>query len=332
MGCSTLGCLITLIFGLFVAPLATEAQPQGKIPRVGILSPALPPTAAEPGVCLDGFRQGLRDLGYVEGHNILLTYRYAEWTSERFPTLATELVQLAPDVIWTHSGRMASVAKQAITTVPVVIGVASDLVEQGIVASLARPGGNITGLELRDLDLAGKRLELFKEAVPTMSHVAVLVDPAMQYHAHVPSNIEVEARALGVQLQRVEAGSPEAFEAAFAAMVQGGADALLIMEGVLFSRSRHQLLELARRYRLPTMAGGRHFAEAGSLLAYGAFPGDLCQRSAVYVDKILKGAKPADLPVGRADKFYLVVNLQTAAALGLTLPPTLLHQADEVIK
>jgi putative ABC transport system substrate-binding protein len=167
--------------------------------------------------------------------------------------------------------------------------------------------------------------------VPSLSHVAVLVDPSERSHAHVPSNIEAEVRALGVQLQRVEASSPDAFEAAFAAMVQGGADALLIMEGVLFSRSRYQLLELARRYRLPTMAGGRQFAEAGSLVAYGAYPGDLCQRSAGYVDKILKGATPADLPVGRADKFYLAVNLQTAA-LGLTLPPVLLHQADEVIK
>jgi putative ABC transport system substrate-binding protein len=283
-------------------------------------------------VCLDGFRQGLRDLGYVEGHNILLVYRSVEVKPERFPTLTAELGRLAPDVIWTHSGRMASVAKQVITTIPVVIGVASDLVEEGIVASLARPGGNITGLELRDLDLAGKRLELFKAAVPTIARVAVLVDPATRYHAHVPNNIATEAQALGVQLQRVEAGSPDAFETAFAAMVQGGTDALLIMEGILFSVHRHQLLELARRHRLPTMAGGRHFAEAGSLLAYGAFPGDLCQRSAVYVDKILKGTKPADLPVGRADKFSLVVNLQTAAALDLTLPPTVLHQADEVIK
>jgi putative ABC transport system substrate-binding protein len=190
---SAVGCLITLTLSIPVA------QPQGKIPRIVVLSPELSPTAADTEVCLDGFRQGLRDLGYVEGHNILLTYRYAEGQPERFPTLAAELVRLAPDVIWTHSGRMASVAKQAISTIPVVIGVASDLVEQGIVASLARPGGNITGLELRDPDLAGKRLELFKEAVPTISRVAVLVDPATRYHAHVPSNIEAEARVLGVQ-------------------------------------------------------------------------------------------------------------------------------------
>jgi putative ABC transport system substrate-binding protein len=227
---------------------------------------------------------------------------------------------------------MAAVAKQAITTVPVVVAVASDLVEEGIVASLARPGGNITGLELRDTDLAGKRLELFKEAVPTIARVAVLVDPALRYHAYVPSNIEVEARALGVQLQRVEAGSLAAFEAAFAAMVQGSADALLIMESLFFYETRHQLLELARRHRLPTMAGGRAFAEAGSLLAYGANPSDLCRRAVVLVDKILKGAKPADLPVERPNKFSLIVNLKTAQALGLTLSPTVLVQADDVIR
>ena len=327
-----IGVLVTLVLGLPVAPAVAEAQPRTHLPRIGVLEPGSPQYVVDPATCPNGFLQGLRDLGYVEGQNILLEYRYVEGQPERFPALAAELVRLQPDVIWTHSGRMAAAAKQAITTIPVVIGVASDLVEEGIIASLARPGGNITGLELRDLDLAGKRLELFKEAIPTMSRVAVLVDPATRYHAHVPSNIEEEARALGVQLQRVEADSPEAFEAAFAAMVQSGADALLIMEGTFFARTRHEILELARRHRLPTMAGGRHFAEAGSLLAYGAFPRDLCQRSAVYADKILKGAKPADLPVGRAETFSLVVNLKTATALGLTLPPTLLHQANEVIK
>jgi putative ABC transport system substrate-binding protein len=239
----------------------------------------------------------------VEGHNIILDYRYAEGQSERFSTLAADLVRLMPDVIWTHSGRMALVAKQVITTVPVVIGVASDLVTEGIVASLAQPGGNITGLELRDLDLAGKRLELLKEAVPTVTRLAVLVDPAIQYHAHAPGNIEAEARALGVQLQRVEAGSPEAFEAAFTAMMQNGAEALLIMESTFFAQARHQLLALARQYRLPTMAGGRHFAEAGSLLAYGAVPRDLCQRSATYVDKILQGPSRPICPWGVPTRF-----------------------------
>jgi len=324
-------CVITLISGLLVVPISTEAQQRGDIRKVVVLQPELPANATK-SVCTDGFRQKLRDLGYVEGHNIVLTTYYAAATPERFSTLATELVRLAPDAIWTHSGRMASLARQGITTLPVVIGVASDLVEEGIVASLAQPGGNITGMELRDLDVVGRRLELFKEAVPKISRVAVLVDPTMRYHANIPGNIEAEARSLGVQLHRVEAGSPEDFEAAFAAMVLSGAEGLLIMDGVLFAKNRHKLLELARQHRLPTMAGGPHFAEAGSLLSYGAFARDLCERSAVYVDKILKGARPAELPVGRPTKFYLVVNLKTAAALGLTLPSSVLYRADKIIR
>jgi putative tryptophan/tyrosine transport system substrate-binding protein len=198
------------------------------------------------------------------------------------------------------------------------------LVEQGLVASPAQPGGNLTGLELPAIEVSGKRLELFKDAVPTISRVAVLVDPAQAAHADVPSNIVREAQALGVQLQRVEAGTPAAFEAAFTAMVQGGADALLIMESPLFAAHRQPLLALALQHRLPTMAYGRLYAEAGSLLAYGADPRALCQ-------KILHGVKPADLPIERAT-FQLVVNLKTAEALGVTVPPTFLFRADEVIK
>jgi putative ABC transport system substrate-binding protein len=268
----------------------------------------------------------------MEGQNITVVYRYAEGQRDRLSPLAAEVVRLTPDVLWTHSTPAALAVKQATSTIPIVLGVAVDLVEQGLVESLERPGGNLTGMELRDVELLGKRLELFKEAVPTISRVAILVDPAARSHDPVPRNIEVEARALGVQLQRVEAGDPEAFETAFAAMVQGGTDALMIMDTIFFGQHRTRLLELAAKYRLPTMAGTRTFAEAGSLLAYGAFPGDLCQRSAVYVDKILKGAQPADLPVERADRFYLVVNLKTAQALGLTLSPTFLVQADKLIR
>jgi putative ABC transport system substrate-binding protein len=193
-----MGVYVTLTLGVLVAPVVSEAQVQTNIPRVGVLEPGSSLRAAEASRCLTGFQQGLRDLGYVEGHNIILDYRYAEAQPERFSTLAADLVRLTPDVIGTHSGRMALVAKQVITTVPVVIGVASDLVTEGIVASLAQPGGNITGLELRDLDLVGKRLELLKEAVPTIARIAVLVDPAIRYHAQVPGNIEMETRALGV--------------------------------------------------------------------------------------------------------------------------------------
>jgi putative tryptophan/tyrosine transport system substrate-binding protein len=185
-------------------------------------------------------------------------------------------------------------------------------------------------MEFRSLEVMGKQLELFKEAVPTISHVAVLVDPARDY-AHIPSNIEREALALGVQLRRFEAGAPEAFEPAFAAMVRAGSDALMIQDSAFFAAHRQRLLELALQYRLPTMSGGREMAEAGSLLAYGADARELCQRSAAFVDKILKGAKPADLPIERPE-FHLVINLKTAEALGVTFSPMFLFRADEVIK
>ena len=326
---SAVGCIVTLALSLLAAPLATTAQPLGKIPRVGVLEPS---PQQRPAPCIFAFQQGLRDLGYVQGQTILLDYRYAEGRPDRLPALAGELVRRTPDVLWTHSNPAALAAKQATTTIPIVVGVAIDLVETGLTESLARPGGNLTGLEIRPIELAGKRLELFKEAVPTIARVAVLVDPAWTAHASIPSTIEREARALGVQLQRVEAGAPAAFEAAFAAIVHGGADALMIMESALFAAYRQQILALALRHRLPTMSYGQHYAEAGSLLAYGADPRELCQRSAVFVHKILKGAKPADLPIERAYKFPLVVNLKTAKALGLTLSPLFLWRADEVIK
>jgi len=331
MRCNTLGCLAMLILSLLAAPLATTAQPRGKIPRVGVLDPGRPDEQS-PSVCHPAFQQGLRDLGYVEGEHITFEYRYAEHQVDRLPTLAAELVRLTPDILWTYSGPAALAAKQATTTIPIVIGSVTDLVELGLVESLARPGGNLTGLELRELELLGERLELLKEAVPTISRAAVLVDPAMPAHASVPGNIERQAQALGVQLQRVEASGPEAFEAAFAAMVHGRVDALMITEGSLFGRHRHRLLELALQHRLPTMSGGRHFAEAGSLMAYGAQVAVLCQRSAVLVDKILKGAEPATLPIERAYKFQLIVNLKTAKTLGLTLSPLFLWRADEVIR
>jgi putative ABC transport system substrate-binding protein len=267
----------------------------------------------------------------VEGQTLLLDYRYAEGHVDRLPALAAELVQLAPDVLWTVSDAAAWAAQRATTTILIVVGVSDGLVAQGLVASHAQPGGNLTGLEHPGIEVTGKRLELLKEAVPTISRVAVLVDPAQAAHVHVPSNLEREARALGVQLQRVEAGAPAAFETAFAAMVQGNADALLIMGSALFATHRQPLLALALQHRLPTMAYGRHLAEAGSLLAYGTDSRALCQRSAVFVHKILHGAKPADLPIEQGS-FQLVVNLKTAETLGVTLPPTFLFRVDEVIK
>ena len=328
MWCSAVGCIVTLILSLLVAPRATKAQPRGTIPRVAVL---VPTSQERPAPCLFAFQQGLRDLGYVEGQTIRFDYRYSEGHADRLPALAAELVQLAPDVLWTISDPATWAAKRATTSIPIVVGSSVGLVEQGLVASLAQPGGNLTGLDLPAIEVSGKRLELFKEAVPTISRVAVLVDPAQAPHADVPRNMAREAQALGVQLQRVEVGAPAAFEAAFAAMVQGGADALLIMEAPFLAAHRQQLLGLALQHQLPTMAYGRHFAEAGSLLAYGADPRVLCQRSAVFVQKLLHGTKPADLPIERAE-FKLIVNLKTAEALGVTLPPMFLFRADEVIK
>jgi putative ABC transport system substrate-binding protein len=327
MWCSIVG-LITFTLGLLTVPLATTAQPRGKIPRVGVLEPTF---QERPAPCLFAFQQGLRDLGYVEGQTIHLDYRYAEGHVDRLPALAAELVQLAPDVLWLHWDPAAWAATRATATIPIVVGVSVGLVAQGLVASVAQPGGNLTGLEIPPVEVTGKRLELFKEAVSTISRVAVLVDPAQPTHADVPNNIAREAQALGVQLQRVEAGTPSAFEGAFAAMVHGRADALLIMESPLFAAHRQQLLALALRHRLSTMAYGRHLAEAGSLVAYGADPRELCQRSAAFVHKILHGAKPADLPIEHA-AFRLSVNLKTAEALGVTVPPTFLFQADELIR
>jgi putative ABC transport system substrate-binding protein len=326
---SAVGLIVTLTLSLLAAPPAAEAPPRRKIPLVGVLEPT---ASTGPGRCFTFFQQGLRDLGYVEGQNIALEYRYADDQFDRLPALAAELVRLTPEVIWTHSSAAALAAKQAITTIPVVIGVSQDLAELGVVASLARPGGNLTGLDLRVFELMGKRLELLKDAVPTLARVAVLVNPTDPLSKEVPHNIEREARSLGVQLQRVEASGPETFEGAFAAMIQGGADAVMLPEGPPFGRHMPRLLELALRHRLPTMCSGQHYAEAGCLLTYGAVADDLCQRSAVFVDKILKGAKPANLPVERGYKSYQVVNLKTAEALGLTLSPLFLWRADEVIR
>ena len=208
MWCSAVGCIMTLILSLLAAPDATTAQPREKMPLLGVLEPSSPQA---PIGCLGAFRQGLRALGYVEGHTVTVAYRYADGHRDRLATLAAELVGLTPDVLWTHSTPAALAAKEATSTIPIVLGVANDLVEQRLVESLERPGGNLTGLELRDVELLGKRLDLFKEAVPTLSQVAVLVDPSERSHAHVPDHIEAEARALGVQLQRAEAGNPEAF-------------------------------------------------------------------------------------------------------------------------
>jgi putative ABC transport system substrate-binding protein len=328
------GLLVTLTLGLLVAPLAVDAQPGGKIARIGVLAPgaAEPGAAPTPSRCLQGLWQGLAELGYREGHNLRLEYRYTEDQLDRLPALAAELVRWQPDLIFTVSNPLAAAAKQATSIVPIMVGVANDFVESGLVTSLAHPGGNLTGLELRDTEFLGKRLELLKAALPEVARVAVLVHPDSPVYDRIPGEYAAEARTLGVQVQRVEVGAPEAFARAFTEMADTRAEALIIMDDALFAQHRHRLLEMALARGLPTMSGGRHFAEAGSLLAFGAYVGDMCRRAVVYVDKILQGAKPGDLPVERATQPRLIINLKTAQALGLTIPPSLLFQATEVLR
>ncbi|MGH7827481.1 MAG: ABC transporter substrate-binding protein [Candidatus Binatia bacterium] len=312
---------------LYALCSVAEAQQRGKIPRIGILEPGLATN-----VCNDGLRQGLRALGYVESRNLVIETRYGEWKPDRLQHFATELVQLKPDAIWTHGPTSVRALKRATATIPIILGVSRNLVELGIVASLARPGGNITGMDLRDSEIIGKRLELLKEALPKTSRVAVLVDPHDAGHANIPKHIQQEAHALRVQMQRVEASGPEAFGEAFAAMVHDQTDALILPESAMLSQNRHRIFKIAISKRLPTAAGGSHFAEAGSLISYGASVFDVCQRSALFVDKILKGAKPVDLPVERPAKFELVINLKTAKQIGVTIPPNTLARADRVIR
>lgn len=332
----TVWSIVALALSVFAAPLVAGAQPPGKIPLVGWLRPGYPPDPSQPSdisaLYLNAFRQELRHLGYVEGQNIRLEYRYAAYQWDRLPALAAELVQLQPAVLVTTTDQAVLAAKQATTTIPIVVAVADDLVALGIVASLARPGGNITGQILRDHELAGKRLELLKEAVPTLTQVAVLVHAADRAHDRVPGHIAAEAQALGVRLQRVEVDNVETFDRAFGTVASSGAEALMVMDSAMFNAHRQRILEFARTHRLPTVCGVRVYAEAGCLIAYAPDILEMFRRAAVFVDKILKGAKPGDLPVEQPTKFELVINLKTAQALGLTIPPHLLVLADEVLR
>jgi putative ABC transport system substrate-binding protein len=319
-----------IVYLLVALPGRSGAQQINNIPRIGILEPGS--LSEKGGTCINGFRRGLGVLGYSEKRNIAFEIRYADSKFDRLADLTAELVKLKPAVIWTHSPPLVLAAKRATATIPIVVGVARDLVEQGIVSSLARPGGNITGMEARDSEIIGKRLELLKQTASRISRVAVLVNPEDPGHAAIPQNIEPDARALRVQLQRVEVSSAAALDKAFDSIVQGRADALLLPESAMFSANRSRIFSLAIAKRLASAAGGAHFAETGSLLSYGANVFDVCQRSAFFVDKILKGARPTDLPVERPAKFDFVINLKTAKQIGLTIPPNVLARADRVIR
>ena len=311
-------------------PLAAEAQPTGKAYRVGFLSNGWS-TASSQNV--GALRQGLRELAWVEGQNIVIEYRWAEGKSDRLPDLAAELVRLRVDVLVAGGAAATRAAKEATTTIPIVFVGVQDPVALGAVQSLGRPGANITGPTLTGgLAIVGKQLELLKETVPGVSRVAVLWNPANPMHLQQLRDTEIAARALSVQVQPVEARSPDEFDRAFSRIIRGRVEALLVSADPMFGAQGTRLANLAATNRLPAMYGLRRHVEAGGLIAYGANELDLFRRAATYIDRILKGAKPADLPVEQPTKFELVINLKTAKALGLTIPQALLLRADQVIE
>ena len=324
---------LALFLGLFplgAAPLTARAQQAGKVYRVGYLSA---PSRESVARGVEAFVRRLRELGWVDGENIVIEYRWAEGKVERLPDLAAELVRRKVDVIVAPAGSAALAAKNATSSIPIVMIFPNDPVELGLVASLGRPGGNITGTTFTPgAEIFGKQVQILKETVPHASRVAILWNPADPESARQVTEVEAAARSLGIRPQRVEARGPEEFDGAFAAMARERAEALLIAVGSAFLVHRTKLAELAVKSKLPTMWSYRESVEAGGLMAYAVNMADFVGRAAEYVDKILKGAKPADLPVERPTKFELIINLKTAKTLVLTIPQSLLLRADEVIR
>jgi putative ABC transport system substrate-binding protein len=309
-------------------PLAVAAQPAGKIPVIGLLDATSLSARSE---LVGAFRQGLRELGYVEGRNILIEYRWAEGRFDRLPGLAADLVRARVDVIVALAVPAALAAKGATTTIPIVMVGVTDPTDRGLVASLARPGGNITGLSSFSEELSAKRLELLKELVHGLSRVAVLWNPANPGKAGDWREVQIAARALGVALQSREVRGRDDFEKSFNAITKDRPDALVVLGDPLILDQRKRIVAFAARNHLPAIYAHRVYADAGGLAAYGPDIHELYRRAALYVDKILKGARPADLPVEQPTKFEFVINMKAAKALGLTLPPTLLLRADQVI-
>jgi putative ABC transport system substrate-binding protein len=316
---------------LLLAPCSSvDAQQPAKVPRIGYLTnTSLSGNAAR----TEAFRQGLRELGYVEGKNIVIEWRYLEGKPDRLLSLAAELVRLKVDIIVTAGPLATRAAKEGTSTIPVVMAQDPDPVGNGFVASLARPGGNITGLSRLAPELSGKRLELLKEIIPKLSRVAVFGTSTQPGSAQMIREVELAAKAFGVKLQYLDLLSPKDIETAFREAGKGRADGvLMLVAGGVAGAHRTEIVELAVKSRLPVIYSGREYLEAGGLISYGVSITDLDRRAATYVDKILKGAKPADLPVEQPIKFEFIVNLRAAKQIGLTIPPNVLARADKVIK
>jgi len=320
----------TLAGGLLAAPFVAEAQQAGKIWRIGLLSYA----ASDSGGAArwKAFREQLRELGYVEGQNVFFESRWGDGQVGRLRGLAAELIDAKVDIMVTASSEAALAAKQATRSIPIVTATGGDPVKLGVVASLARPGGNVTGVFSLSNDLVGKRLEFLKQLIPRVARVAFLRHSDNRASALNLRDAESAARPLGLVVQSVGVRGPKELDAAFGAMKRERADAVIVLEATAFFPDRQRIADLALMHRLPMAAQAREYAEAGALISYGTDYLDLFRRAAMYVDKILKGAKPADLPIEQPTKFELVINLRTAKALGLTIPPSLLQRADQVIE
>src|SRR5262245_34216635 len=314
-----------LLFALYGSAYAQQAM---KIPTIGFLVEGFPSSVSDSSR-IEAFRKGLREIGYTDGKNISIDYRFAEGKRNRLAVLAAELVQVRVDVIVTYGTVGTLAVKHATTTIPIVMTSSSDPVARGLVVSLARPGGNITGLSSVSSDLTGKRLELLKEVIPKLTRVAVLWDPSAGENF---KDTQVAARALNVQVQSLEVRSPTDFERVFKSATEGRTQGLIMVQSALTTTHATRIVELAIQNRLPTMFAQGVFVESGGLMSYSPNHTDLARRAAVYVDKILKGTKPADLPVEQPMKFELVINLKAAKQIGLTIPPNVLARADKVIK
>ena len=318
-----------VVFLLLASPVTTKAQPAGKLYRIGLLGPHSPSILPLP---IAAFRQGLRELGYVEGQNIVIEFRDAGGKVEQLPDVAAELVRLKVDVIVARGTQAIMAAKKATGTIPIIMSVSGDAVGTGLVASLARPGGNVTGLTYIAPELSGKRLELIKEVIRGVTKVAVLWNPADPPRRLELQETESAAQRLGLKILPLGVRTLEDLDRRFSTMAEEGAKALVVFLDPLTQAHRARIANRAVRLGLPSVYAASEFAEAGGLMSYGANFSDLYRRAATYVDKILKGAKPADLPVEQPTKFELIINLKTAKALGLTIPPVLLLRADEVIQ